>query len=90
MGIVGRSGSGKTTLLRLLLRMENPSWGALKVGNEDVLAAENVAEAMAVMEEGVLLFEASIEYNITLCDPGEAHRAAIPRRVLRMCHTVGR
>jgi oligopeptide/dipeptide ABC transporter ATP-binding protein len=40
VALVGESGSGKSTIARILLRLENPDRGELRLGGQDVLASE--------------------------------------------------
>jgi ATP-binding cassette subfamily B protein len=68
--IVGESGSGKSTLLKLLLRLYEPSFGGMKIGDIDFNAIDIVEwrrNSGAVLQDGIL-FNASILENIILDD----------------------
>lgn len=68
--IVGDSGCGKSTLLKLLLRLYNPSFGEICIGNMNV---KNIslrqwrAKCGCVMQDGKL-FNDTIQNNIVLND----------------------
>lgn len=68
--IVGESGSGKTTLLKLILRLYNPIYGEINIGNMNI---KNISlrqwrdNCGAVMQDGVI-FNDSILNNIVLED----------------------
>ncbi len=80
--IVGNSGCGKSTLLKLLLRLYNPSYGEICIGNMNV---NNISlrrwrsRCGAVMQDGKL-FNDTIQNNIVLNDENvdyEALRQAV-------------
>lgn len=68
--IVGESGSGKTTLLKLILRLYNPLYGQIDIGNMNI---KNIGlrqwrdNCGAVMQDGVI-FNETILNNIVLED----------------------
>ncbi len=68
--IVGESGSGKTTLLKLLLRLYNPIYGEISIGNINI---QNIGlrqwrySCGAVMQDGKI-FNDTIFNNIVLED----------------------
>lgn len=68
VAIVGASGSGKSTLLRLLLRLDDPSAGAIKVGGVDLtrIAPRELPRLFAVLGQASRLFERSVAQNLAL------------------------
>ncbi|WP_437774808.1 ATP-binding cassette domain-containing protein [Sorangium sp. So ce1097] len=68
VGICGRSGSGKTMLLRLLLRLDEPSSGAITVGGVDLrqIPPEALPRLFGVVGQSARLFERSIGDNLAL------------------------
>ncbi|WP_437642584.1 ATP-binding cassette domain-containing protein [Sorangium sp. So ce854] len=68
VGICGRSGSGKSMLLRLLLRLDEPSSGAITVGGVDLrrIPPEELPRLFGVVGQSSRLFERSIRDNLAL------------------------
>ncbi|WP_437685590.1 ATP-binding cassette domain-containing protein [Sorangium sp. So ce176] len=68
VGICGRSGSGKSMLLRLLLRLDEPSSGAITVGGVDLrrIPPEALPRLFGVVGQSTRLFERSIGDNLAL------------------------
>lgn len=71
LGLVGRTGSGKTTIARLLLRLYDPTSGAVRVGGVDLREAEpdSVRNRICVVTQDVRLFGGSVRDNLTLFRP---------------------
>jgi ATP-binding cassette subfamily B protein/ATP-binding cassette subfamily C protein len=71
LGLLGRTGSGKTTLTRLLLRLYDPTAGAICLG--DVLLPSVrpaiLRQRVAVVTQEIQLFHATVRDNLTLFDP---------------------
>jgi len=68
--IIGGSGSGKSTLLKLLLRLYNPSFGEILIGNMNISNLELREwrdHCGVVMQEGKI-FNDTILNNVTLDD----------------------
>jgi ATP-binding cassette, subfamily B, bacterial len=80
LGVVGRSGSGKTTLARLLLRLADPTRGAVRVGGTDLreLRLAELRARVGFVTQDVQLLQGSVRDNLTLFG---AHPAADPRLV---------
>jgi ABC-type multidrug transport system fused ATPase/permease subunit len=68
VGICGRSGSGKSTLLRLLLRLDDPDGGVIRVDGVDVrrIAPADLPRVFAVLGQASRLFERSVRRNLAL------------------------
>ena len=68
LGLVGRTGSGKTTIARLLLRLYDPTSGAVVVGGTDLRAASlgSVRARVRAVTQDVQLFAADLRDNVTL------------------------
>lgn len=71
IGIVGPSGSGKSTLLRLLLRMYDPSAGAVLFDGVDArkLRTSALRSAVAVVPQDCVLFNSTLAQNIAYGRP---------------------
>jgi ABC-type multidrug transport system fused ATPase/permease subunit len=68
LGLVGRTGSGKTTIGRLLLRLYDPTNGAVELGGVDVrtAAGADLRARVGAVTQDVQLFSASVADNLTL------------------------
>lgn len=64
--VVGPSGSGKSTLLSLLLRLQDPTHGSVRLDGRDLRegTVESLRQQMAVVSQDSFLFGASIAENI--------------------------
>ncbi|MGI8574137.1 MAG: ABC transporter ATP-binding protein [Egibacteraceae bacterium] len=73
-GLVGPSGSGKSTLARLMLRLADPTSGAVHVGGVDLRLAEHdsLRHRVAVVTQDVQVFRATVRENVTLFGAVEA------------------
>ncbi len=75
LGVLGRTGSGKTTLTRLLLRLYDPTAGAVRLGGAGALWAlrdvrqRDVRERVAMVSQDVQLLHGSVRDNLTFFDP---------------------
>ncbi|WP_440107191.1 ABC transporter ATP-binding protein [Streptosporangium sp. H16] len=71
LGLVGRTGSGKTTVARLVLRLYDPTEGAVRVGGLDLRDVDpaSIRARMCVVTQDVQLFAASVRDNLTLFRP---------------------
>ncbi|MCU0493576.1 MAG: ABC transporter ATP-binding protein/permease [Chloroflexaceae bacterium] len=82
LGLLGRTGSGKTSLTRLLLRLYDPTAGAVRLGGVDLRALQpgELRQRVAIVTQDVQLFQASLRDNLTLFDasvPDEQIHAAL-------------
>lgn len=70
LGLLGRTGSGKTTISRLLFRLYDPSWGAVRLGGVDLRDATvaEVRERVGMVTQDIQLFHASVRDNLTFFD----------------------
>lgn len=73
LGLLGRTGSGKTTLTRLLLRLVEPTSGAIHLGATGVAPSDlplaELRRHIGMVTQDVQLFQATIRDNLTFFDP---------------------
>lgn len=70
VGVLGRTGSGKTTITRLLLRLYDPTAGAIRLGDVDIRAARlsELRGRIGMVTQEVQLFHGTVRDNLTLFD----------------------
>src|SRR5262249_7918380 len=66
VAIVGATGSGKTTLISLILRLYDPTRGAIRVGGRDIrdLSLETLRAMVGLVPQDIFLFSETIRENI--------------------------
>jgi len=90
LGLLGRTGSGKTTLTKLILRLHDPSAGAIHLGQNgtavDLRQArqEELRQGIAMVTQEVTLFQATLRQNLSLFDDEIDDNA-----ILRVIEQVG-
>ena len=92
VALTGPSGSGKSTLLRVLLGLETPDAGSMRIGGDDLLELDLAAwhARLAWVPQRPHLFAGSIAENVKLGRP-DASPAAVWRALAdaRLADTVG-
>ena len=86
LGLLGRTGSGKTTLTRLLLRLYEPTQGAIELDDVPLPALKLAAlrQRVGIVTQEIQLFHATVRDNLTLFEP------AIPdERILAVIKELG-
>jgi ABC-type multidrug transport system fused ATPase/permease subunit len=68
IALVGATGSGKSTLAQLLVRLDDPDYGEVRIGEVNVRHAEpaSLRAAVSVVFQESFLFAASVRENIAL------------------------
>ena len=75
LAVVGHTGSGKTTLGRLIAREVETGRGIIKIGSRDAwvdlatVPEVQLRRMVAVVNQDVALFHASVRDNVTMFDP---------------------
>jgi ATP-binding cassette subfamily B protein len=74
LGVLGRTGIGKSTLARLLLRLYDPSSGAICLGGVDLrdVSFSALRQRVGLVTQEIQLFHASVRDNLSLFDPSVA------------------
>jgi ABC-type multidrug transport system fused ATPase/permease subunit len=70
LGLLGRTGSGKTTLTRLLFRLYDPTYGAVKLSGVDArhVELEHLRSRIGLVTQDVQLFRGTVRDNLTFFD----------------------
>jgi ATP-binding cassette subfamily B protein len=83
VALVGRTGSGKSTLLQLLLRLEEPPFGAIRLGGRDLreVPLPLLRRTLVAVPQETFLFSDTLGANVAVGRPGatrgEVERAAL-------------
>jgi ATP-binding cassette subfamily B protein len=92
VAIVGQSGAGKTTLFHLLLRLLEPSSGAILLNDRPLTqyTLESLRQAVGFLPQNAFIFNQSLRDNILLAArPDEVSEAKLARAVeLAQLHAV--
>jgi ATP-binding cassette subfamily C protein len=82
VAFVGGSGSGKSTIVRLMTGLYKPLSGEILFDgiSASSLSREVLANSLAMVDQDVTLFHASVRENLTLWDP-----TVPPERITRAC-----
>ncbi len=77
--IVGATGAGKSTLVKLLLRLYDPTGGAVRVDGQDIreLTFESLRGAIGLVSQDVFLFHGTVAENIAYSRPDATHEQII-------------
>lgn len=88
VGIVGQSGSGKSTLMKLLPRLYEPDSGRILIDNYDISKVElySLRRQVGIVPQDSLLFEGSIQENISLTNPDATTDAIIEAAKIACAH----
>jgi ABC-type multidrug transport system fused ATPase/permease subunit len=72
VALVGASGAGKSTVAKLLLRLDDPDRGTVRIDGRDVrdLTLESVRENVTILLQETLVFDGTVRENIAYGRPG--------------------
>ncbi len=84
--LVGKSGCGKSTIASMLIGLYSPDSGSIEIDGKDIrqCSLESLRSHIGIVQQDVLLFDASIRDNLALCRP-DADEASI----LEACRKAG-
>ena len=88
VAIVGESGSGKSTLTKLLTRLYEPLSGQIYIDNLDISKVElySLRRQIGIVPQDSLLFEGSIQENITLSNPDATSEEVVTAAKVACAH----
>jgi ATP-binding cassette subfamily B multidrug efflux pump len=86
LAIIGSTGSGKSTIVKLLTKLYDGYSGNIRVAGTDIrdLDPEHTREQMGIVPQDLVLFEGSIEFNISL-----GSRDVSKEEIIQAAHLVG-
>jgi len=88
VAIVGASGSGKSTLTKLVARLYEPEQGRVVVDGIDISKVElySLRRQIGIVPQDTVLFDGSIEENITLTHPEASHEEMVEAARIAAAH----
>ncbi|MEM7065624.1 MAG: peptidase domain-containing ABC transporter [Cyanobacteria bacterium P01_B01_bin.77] len=88
VGLVGQSGSGKSTMMKLLPRLYAPNSGRILIDNYDINKVElySLRRQVGIVPQDSLLFEGTIQENISLTNPEATTDEVIEAAKIACCH----
>src|SRR6266542_3313019 len=88
IAVVGPSGSGKSTLARLLYRFYDVTGGRITIDGQDIRAVQqtSVRAAIGIVPQDTVLFNDSIEYNISYGRPVASHDEIVAAAKMAQIH----
>lgn len=88
IGIVGLSGAGKSTLFKLLLKEHEGYQGNILFDSASLrgIQKDTYLESLAAVLQDTEVFNFTLQENITLADPGDAHDASRLEQALETAH----
>ncbi|MBT9317580.1 peptidase domain-containing ABC transporter [Leptothoe spongobia] len=88
VGLVGLSGSGKSTMMKLLPRLYAPNSGRILIDNYDINKVElySLRRQVGIVPQDSLLFEGTIQENISLTNPEATTDEVIEAARIACCH----
>jgi ATP-binding cassette subfamily B protein len=88
VAIVGTSGSGKSTLAKLLARLYEPEQGRVLIDGIDISKVElySLRRQIGVVPQDTVLFDGTIQDNITLTNPEADHEDVIEAARVAAAH----
>ena len=88
VGLVGLSGSGKSTMMKLLPRLYEPNSGRILIDNYDINKVElySLRRQVGIVPQDSLLFEGTIQENISLTNPEATTEEVIQVAKIACCH----
>lgn len=98
LAVLGRSGTGKSVLLRLIIRLENPDSGSVRIHGQDLAGLALDQMGMIRKKMGFLFQHAALYDSLTVAEnvgfPLEHHRREMPKseradRVKQLLTEVG-
>jgi len=88
VAIIGNPGSGKSTLIKLLMRLYDPTEGAISVDGIDIreMDLSNLRDNIGVIEQEIFLFSKTIRENIAYGKPIASHEEIETAAKLAQAH----
>lgn len=88
VAIIGNPGSGKSTLMKLLMRLYDPTEGAIFIDGINIkdMCLSNLREHIGVIEQEIFLFSKTIKDNIAYGKPDASQKAIEKVAILAQAH----